>query len=93
MDLSHNQFTILDVSDCSDLTSLICDSNQLTNLNLSKNEGLLLGIGEDQELSLSNMPDLCEVCVWELPFPLKESMLIQRAVQILFLQPIVPQLI
>jgi hypothetical protein len=69
LDISHNQFNILDVSACSDLTSLDCDSNQLTSLDLSKNEDLLLGIGQDQELSLSHMPNLCEVCVWELPFP------------------------
>jgi len=57
-----NQLTSLDVSDNAALTILRCGGNQLTSLDVSNNAAL-------EELYISNMPTLFEVCVWTMPFP------------------------
>jgi len=44
------------------LDTLYCWRNQLTSLNISNN--CLL-----KNLHIENLPDLHEVCVWEMPFP------------------------
>jgi hypothetical protein len=44
------------------LKFLDCESNQLTNLDISNNTAL-------EYLGISNLPMLREVCVWEYPFP------------------------
>ncbi|MFC2089632.1 T9SS type A sorting domain-containing protein [Bacteroidota bacterium] len=59
----NNQLTELDVSENTALKTLKCDLNNLSNLDISNNLALEI-------LSLSGMPSLYEVCVWELPFPL-----------------------
>jgi Leucine-rich repeat (LRR) protein len=80
---SGNQITSLDVSCCIALFQLMCHSNQITSLNVSHNAALVqLWCRENQLTSLdvskntaleildiSFMPDLYEVCVWEMPFP------------------------
>jgi hypothetical protein len=57
-----NQLISLNVSGCTALTTLLCSENQLTSLDISNNIAL-------KNLWLSNMPNLYEICVWELPFP------------------------
>jgi hypothetical protein len=60
---SRNSLTgSLNLSSNTNLLSLRCTDNQLSNLNLSNCSVL-------QELILSRMPSLFEVCVWEIPFP------------------------
>ena len=60
---SDNQLTSLpDLSTNIALQSLYCGTNQLTSLDVSVCIAL-------EELNLSQMPTLYEVCVWEMPFP------------------------
>jgi hypothetical protein len=58
----RNELARLDVSNCTQLESLNCVGNQLTSLNVSNNTALT-------ELSISDIPTLIEVCVWEMAFP------------------------
>ena len=58
----RNQLASLDVSNGTALTILRCGGNQLTNLDVSNNTAL-------EELHISDMPTLFEVCVWMMPFP------------------------
>jgi len=57
-----NQLSELDVSENAQLYSLDCSGNLLTSLDLSSNTSL-------SRLYISGMPDMREVCVWQLPFP------------------------
>ncbi len=59
---SGNKLTSLDVSINVMLEYLTCSYNQLTTLDISNNTNI-------QELGVSNMPTLYEVCVWITPFP------------------------
>jgi hypothetical protein len=58
----NNPLISLNVSRCKGLKRLLCSSSKLSSLNVSKNEYL-------KELNISNIPDLYQVCVWEMPFP------------------------
>ncbi len=62
LDCSSNQLTSLDISNNTALQTLDCKSNQLTSLDVSNNTFL-------EDLYLSDMPTLYEVCVWTMPFP------------------------
>ena len=62
MNCGWNQLTSLDVTNNIALFGLICSDNQITSLDVSNNVVL-------EELNISNMPSLGEVCVWEVPFP------------------------
>ncbi|MFH0756168.1 MAG: T9SS type A sorting domain-containing protein [Bacteroidota bacterium] len=64
MDLNcrNNRLTSLDISKSNALVALDCRTNLLTNLDISRNTLL-------ESINLQNMTTLCEVCVWELPFP------------------------
>ena len=64
---SYNQLTNLDVSNNINLAVLWCDGNQLSRLDISNNRNL--GTSYNPALSISDMPNLTEVCVWTLPFP------------------------
>jgi len=57
-----NQLTSLDVSNNTELRNLGCARTQLTSLDVSNNFAL-------EQLNISEMPSLHEVCVWEIPFP------------------------
>jgi Leucine-rich repeat (LRR) protein len=57
-----NELSNIDVSDLTGLLYLACGGNQLISLNLSNNNLL-------KSISIDGMPDLIDVCVWELPFP------------------------
>jgi Leucine-rich repeat (LRR) protein len=84
LDCSSNHLTGLDISNNAGLLYLMCDGNQLTNLEVSGNAPLVdLSCGNNlldsldishnlvlQSVSLSDMPSLNKVCVWEMPFPL-----------------------
>jgi Leucine-rich repeat (LRR) protein len=59
---TDNQLTSLIFSDNNALNYLFCDNNQLSTLDISNNTAL-------ERLSLSQMPNLGQVCVWEMPFP------------------------
>ena len=58
----NNPLISLNVSKCRSLARLYCDNCKLTSLDVSKNEYL-------ERLHISNIPDLYQVCVWEMPFP------------------------
>ncbi len=58
----NNPLVSLNVSKCRGLYILNCGSSKLTSLDVSKNEYL-------EDLNTSNIPDLHQVCVWEMPFP------------------------
>ncbi|PKP22367.1 MAG: hypothetical protein CVU05_04255 [Bacteroidetes bacterium HGW-Bacteroidetes-21] len=64
-----NLLTNLDLTQNVNLLSLAvgssCGTNPMTKLDVSHNTQLI-------GLMLSNMPDLQEVCVWELPFPTEQ---------------------
>jgi uncharacterized protein (TIGR02145 family) len=70
---SYNRLTSLNVTGCAALKALDCANNQLVSLNLSTNKNLSNGylgvLPPLMFLDLSNMPTLCEVCVWGMPFP------------------------
>lgn len=61
---SDNLLTEIDISNNPDLTTFLCDYNQFTSLYMANNV-LLKSIG------LSGMPNLTDVCVWALPFPVE----------------------
>jgi len=52
----------LNLSENPRLTYLDCSENYLRNLNITRNREL-------KYVDISNMPDLNEVCVWQIPFP------------------------
>ncbi len=58
----YNPLISLDVSNSRVLEGLYCGNCKLTSLDISKNESLKF-------LDISNMPNLYQVCVWEMPFP------------------------
>ena len=65
---------ILDIASNTKLASLVCDDNQISNLDVSNNKDLMYPIileypGYYTMMNISNMPSLTQVCVWELPFP------------------------
>jgi hypothetical protein len=62
LDCYTNQINCLDVSNNTDLEYLDCGFNGLTSLDVSNNTEL-------DELYLSDMPILYEVCIREMPFP------------------------
>ena len=59
---SANLITELDLTNNPELQYLLCGNNQLTSLNLSNNTNLI-------SISMGGMPELVDICVWELPFP------------------------
>jgi hypothetical protein len=58
----NNPLVSLNVSRCRGLERLLCGNSKLSSLDVSKNEYLTV-------LDISNMPNLSQVCVWEIPFP------------------------
>lgn len=52
----------IDITHNQALTQLLCSNNQLTSLDISHNSALT-------EISISDMPSLNKICVWEVPFP------------------------
>jgi Leucine-rich repeat (LRR) protein len=76
IDCSRNGLKKLDVSKNNRLGFLWCGANSLTSLDISNNPALgsewdyTANEGEcSDEINLSYMPSLQEVCVWTLPFP------------------------
>jgi len=76
LNCTRNRLTSLDISKNTQLKFLWCGANSLTRLDISNNPALGSewdytaneGICYD-EIDLSHMPSLQEVCVWTLPFP------------------------
>lgn len=76
---AENQLPRLDVSNNTALRFLCCGGNQLTNLDISNNiaigsfphylESIFGYPYQFDDLDISDMPTLFEVCVWEMPFP------------------------
>ncbi len=62
LDCFGNQLTSLDVSSNTALAGLNCSDNQLTSLDVSSNPNLIF-------ISLGEMTNLTQVCVWIMPFP------------------------
>ena len=62
---NDNQLTNLDVTNCTRLAGLSCGGNLITSLDISNNQQLFTIGWFFSGLSISNMPSLCEVCVWE----------------------------
>ena len=58
----NNPLISLNISRCRFLKRLFCGNSKLTSLDVSQNEYL-------EDLNISNIPDLSQVCVWEMPFP------------------------
>jgi hypothetical protein len=76
LDCSRNQLTSLNLTLNSHLGFLWCGHNSFTSLDLSNNPALgsewdyTANEGQcSDEIDLSYMPSLQEVCVWALPFP------------------------
>lgn len=59
---NNNQIASLDISNNTALTTMISCGNQLTSLDVSNNSALV-------KLGVDNMPTLLKVCVWTMPFP------------------------
>ncbi len=82
LNCSNNKLTSLDLSGCDSLKYLNCQMNKLTNLDLTGCYSLkVLDSGGNQfssldmsdcenlgSINLQDMPNLYQVCVWELPF-------------------------
>lgn len=71
LECEGNLLTSLDVSNLYNLRILNCGGNQLTSLDISNNTSLGHGYENTSNifLSINDMPDLQQVCVWTLPFP------------------------
>jgi len=79
LDCSNNQLTSLNVSNNTSLEILGCGRNQITFLDLSNNISLenssLLSY---YDLDISFMPSLTKVCVWTMPFPPDDFVLVME---------------
>ena len=65
-----NLLSTLDLSNNTALTDIDCGRNLLSSLDISNKVNLGDNIWESiPDIALDSMPDLFEVCVWELPFP------------------------
>ena len=66
---SRIQLTSLDVTNNSALTGLDCSDNHLTSLDVSNNADL-------EYLKISDMATLYKICVWEMPFPPEDRVIL-----------------
>ena len=60
--VSFNPLSSLNVKNNTNLIGLSCSNTQLTSLDISRNTSLT-------NIGINDIPTLCNVCVWVLPFP------------------------
>jgi hypothetical protein len=62
IEIFNNSLSQIDLSNNKMLRTLYCSNNPMETLDISNNTSLVV-------LSIQDMPDLSEICVWSVPFP------------------------